>query len=121
VTGPGQGPLPAGTAAEPLPDGAAASPRSGDQAVELRPGEQFAGPEGHVCIGCGCRIAQGLIEVRVRFRGRRGTRYRHAGDGCADALRAPQPNKALIGRYEALPTFRWDPKTSRPGAQGTAS
>ena len=81
-----------------------------------------AGPEGHVCLACGCRIAQGVREVKVPLRRRRGARYRHAdSDGCADALRAPQPNNSLIGRYEALPTFRWDPKAGGQPAQGGAS
>jgi len=80
---------------------------------------QIAGPEGHVCLACGCRIAQGVREVRVPLRRRRGARYRHAdSDGCADALRAPQPNKALIGRYKALPTFEWPARPAGPQAHG---
>jgi hypothetical protein len=78
-----------------------------------------AGPEGHVCLSCGCQIAEGLREVPVPGR-QRGVRYMHADSGdCADALRAPQPNKALIGRYKAPPEFRWDP--ARPRARGRAT
>jgi hypothetical protein len=100
VTGHAQGPAPAASGAGTAGPGCPA---------DLRPGERIAGPHGHVCLACGCRIAQGLTEVRVPMRGRRAARYRHAdGDGCADALRAPQPNNSLIGRYEALPTFQWD-------------
>lgn len=120
MTGPGQGPAPE-TAGVPAPGAAAGGPADEGQVADLAPGEQFAGPEGHVCLSCGCRIAQGVREVRVPYRGRRGARYRHAGShGCADPLRALQPNNSFIGRYEALSTFHWDPGPGRPEAQGTA-
>lgn len=93
-------------------DGQAGGQQDGDASGTTA---QVAGPEGHICLACGCRIAEGAREVRVPLRRRRGARYRHEdSDGCADALRAPQPNKALIGRYQALPTFQWAP---RPGGQ----
>lgn len=96
--------------------GAADGQQAGDAGG---PVAQVAGPEGHVCLACGCRIAQGVLEVAVLYRRRPHTRYRHEdSDGCADALRAPQPNKALIGRYEALPTFQWDPRRDGQQAQG---
>jgi hypothetical protein len=120
VTAPGQG-QPDGGAEGPALRAAAAGPGGGDQAPVLGPGEQIAGAEGHVCLGCGCRIAQGVREVRVPFRGRRSARYRHADSGgCADALRAPQPNNSWIGRYEALSTFRWDPNPAGRRPQGSA-
>lgn len=110
-------PKPAGSAVRrPGP----AQPGSAGQAAPDRLAERVAGPEGHVCLGCGCRIAEGLREVPVPGR-RYGVRYRHADSGdCADALRAPQPNRALIGRYEALPGFSWAPANSdsRPRRQG---
>jgi hypothetical protein len=76
--------------------------------------------QGHVCLGCGCRIAAGVSEISVPLRGRLNgrTRYRHADDAdCAAALRAPQPNVALIGRYEALPTFAWPGSVPGPGPE----
>jgi hypothetical protein len=98
--------------------GAADGQQAGDAGG---PAAQVAGPEGHVCLACGCRIAQGVLEVEVPYRRRPYTRYRHEdGDGCADALRAPQPNNSLIGRYEALPTFEWDPRPAGQQAQGSA-
>lgn len=111
-------PEPGNTAPPPGP----ALPAIGRRAA-VSPAEQIAGPEGHVCLGCGCRIAEGLREIAVPGR-RHGVRYRHAGsDDCANALRAPQPNNSLIGRYEALPGFRWDParRGPRPGRTAPAS
>ena len=72
-------------------------------------------PRNHVCIGCGCQIADGLPEVAVPARHGR-PRYRHAtSEDCAGALRAPQSNNSLIGVYYAHPAFRWG--ASRTGPQ----
>jgi hypothetical protein len=98
--------------------GAADGQQAGDAGG---PAAQVAGPEGYVCLACGCRIAEGARVLEVLYRRRPRTRYRHEdSDGCADALRAPQPNKALIGRYEALPTFEWGPRPGGQQAQGGA-
>ncbi len=86
--------------------------RGQDGGASDRPAGLIADADGHICLGCGCQIAEGLREIRVPQRGRKkGTaRYRHANSAdCAGALRAPQPNTALIGRYKALPTFSWPP------------
>jgi hypothetical protein len=98
--------------------GSADRPGQPRPAAEGNPAAQVAGPQGHLCLGCGCRIAPGLLEIQVRSRRRTGIRYRHASDDdCAAAIRAPQPNNSLIGRYQALPTFEWQ---AAPDAGGQA-
>lgn len=78
------------------------------------PAARPAGAQGHICLCCGCQIAEGLAEVAVPGRGKR-VRYRHADSSdCADALRVPQPNRARIGTYQAHPAFRWGPDRQGP-------
>jgi hypothetical protein len=94
-------------------------PAASDQArvpdIESPEAGMPAGRQGHLCLGCGCRITEGEYEIRVPGRHGR-VRYRHAGtDGCAAALRAPQPNRARIGHLRAPGGFAWG--ADRKGAQ----
>jgi hypothetical protein len=113
----------AGTAVPPsaVPEGVQAVPGGGVGGMPGVPDATAesaghpAGRQGHLCLGCGCRIAEGLLEIRVQGR-RYGARYRHADSGdCADALRAPQPNRALIGVFRPPADFAWG--ADREGAQ----
>jgi hypothetical protein len=92
----------------------AAEPECPQEAARPAAGEP-AGGHGHLCLGCGCKIAEGEHEIRVPGRHGR-VRYRHADSrACAAALRAPQPNSALIGHLRPPAGFAWG--ADRRGAQ----
>jgi hypothetical protein len=96
-----------GPTAQPAGPGTHADGRQDPAPGSAPPAARPAGPEGHTCLSCGCQIAEGLPETKVPARRGRPS-YRHTNStDCADALRVPQPNKALIGTYQAHPAFRW--------------